>query len=270
MSDERDPELGQVIAYMLWSRVMAGALGGLVPHLAFRASTRWRLLATVGHAAVAGVLQLGLLLLATLPGEVAARGAVGLEVIGVAGLLGALGSIVSAPMGAGFGVLFLVSMFPASWSLDEPSQDGPAQVSIAAAVQLAIAAMIALALLLASEGRYCQALFVVALPSLGVELPEGSDLAWTRFLLASPLAIGALLALARGVWSLLAFARSVRALRRGEHPRWVLTLAEASQELVMPLLARDRGVRLLEVVAREDVAPYRGSTPAITAIAEGA
>jgi hypothetical protein len=268
MSSGLDPELDAIIAYVLWAPVMAGALGGLVPHLAFRASPAYRGIATIGLAAVAGVLQLGLLLLATLPGMVVERGVGGLDVLGVAAMIGTFGSIVSAPMGAGFGLLFLVTAWPAIRSMEAPSQDGPAWVSCAAGVQLAVASFIALALLHAAEGPYCQALFVVALPSLGVHLPDGSDVAWTRYLLAGPLVIGALLVLARGLWLELVLWRCARALQRDVHPRWRKTTTEASLETVVPLRTRDRARRLLEVVAREEVAPYRGTTAAITAISE--
>jgi hypothetical protein len=249
---------------------MAGALGGLVAHLTFRVGARWRVPATVGFGAAAGVLHLGLLLLATLPTEVATRGAGGLDVIGMAGVIGAFGSIVSAPMGAAFGALFLVTTWPATRSLEAPSHDGPAWVAGASALQLTLAAGIALALLHAAEGPYCQALFVVALPSLGVHLPEGSDLAWTRHLLASPLVIGALLAFARGLWLELVLSRCAHALRRDVHPRWRKTATEASPQSVVPLLALERGRKLFEVVARDEAGPYRGASPALTAIAEDA
>lgn len=267
MTNGLDPELGAIVAYVLWAPVMAGALGGLVPHLAFRASPAYRAVATIGLAAVAGVLQLGLLLLATLPAMVVERGVAGLDVLGVAAMIATFGGIVSAPTGAGFGLLFLVSAWPAIRALEAPSQDGTAWVSGAAGVQLAIAAAITLALLHGAEGPYCQALFVVALPALGVGLPEGSDLAWTRYLLASPLALGALVALACGAWRGLSLTRLARALRHERHPRWALTRVPANLENVVPLLGRERGRRLLEVVERE-TAPYRGSATAVTALAE--
>ena len=269
MTHGLDPELRDVVSYSLWAPVQAGALGALVAHLALRARPGMRVLATICVAAVGGVLQLSLVLLATLPAELARRGLGGLDELGMAGVLGAFGSVVSAPMGAAFGILFLLSVSPAARSIEAPSQDGPAWVDLAVAAQLAAATGLALAILAEVEGAYCQALFVVALPSLGLALPEGSDVAWTRYLLAAPLAMGALVSLARGLWELATIARCVRALRSDQHPRWRLSRVEASLGSVVPLLGRERAKRLLEVVARES-APYRGGEAVVTALAEDA
>jgi hypothetical protein len=127
LTNHEDPPLANVLAYPAWSPAMAGLLGGLVAIVALRDVDRAgtpsplaRVAATVGLGAVAGVLHLGLLAMASLPAEVASRGVEGLECIVGAAMLGTIGAIVSAPMGAAFGVLFVLATGPAAWCAARP------------------------------------------------------------------------------------------------------------------------------------------------------
>ena len=270
-----DPWLADVVASAVWAPVEAAVLGGVVALLALHVQARpWiRVAATLGVAAVGGVLQLGLVMLAALPGEVARRGVEGLEGLAGAVMFGTIGSIVSAPMGAAFGALFLLALAPAAWSSARPSHDGPAWVWLAGAALLAVGFAVSLVLLHHLEDPYCQALLVVSLPSLGVHLGDGWDLAWTRYLLASPLAAGSLLFVARSLWLHLALARSVVALRRDVHPRWRIAgpTEVLSTDDVAPLFAfasrTEAGDAPLAVVAREATSPYRGQATPLASIA---
>lgn len=270
LTDHEDPALGHVLVYAVWTPLMAGALGGLVAFvtLRLRASAWARVASTIGLAAAAGVVQLGLLFLGSLPADVADRGLAGLECIGGGLMFGTIGSIVSAPMGAVFGMLFVIATGPAAWCDERPSHDGPAWCWLFGASILTLATGIALALLYALEGPYCQALFVVTLPSLGLAQPPGSDLAWTRYLLAAPLALGALAFALRSLWLHVALVRCAIALRHDRHPRWKIT-TEPSRDAIVPVFASDRLRDTVVIVAREQLVAYRGHPTPVASISTG-
>jgi hypothetical protein len=267
LTEHEDPSLGHVLVYAAWTPVMAGVLGGLVAFVALgmRASAWARVISTVALAAVAGAVQLGLLFLGSLPADVADRGLAGLECIAGAAMFGSVGSFVSAPMGAVFGVLFVIATGPAAWCASRPSHDGPAWCWLSAAALLALSTGLALGLLDALEGPYCQALFVVTLPSLGLALPPGSDVAWTRYLLATPLALGALAFALRSLWLHVALVRCAIALRHDRHPRWKIT-SEPSRDAIVPVFASDRLRDTVVIVAREELDPYRGHARPLASI----
>jgi hypothetical protein len=269
LTNHQDPPLGHVLTYATWTPLLAGVLGGLVAFVSLRlpTSARARLASTIGLGTVSGVLQLALLFLASVPAEVVDRGVAALEVIVFACVFGTMGSIVNAPMGAVFGMLFVIATGPALWCEVRPSHDGPAWCWLSGASLLALATGLALGLLLALEGPYCQALFVVTLPSLGVALPLGSDLAWTRYLLAAPLALGAFAFALRGLWLHAALLRCAIALREDCHPPWKITTEPAS-ETVVPLFALDRLRDTVVIVTRDAPGPYRAHPRPVAAIAD--
>lgn len=180
-----------------------------------------------------------------------------------------LGGFFSAPAGLGFGFVFLSGIARIHGDLAQPTQETPARAWRAAALICASGALASLLLAVILAGSYCQLIFFVLLPALGIEAGEGTDLAWTRFvLLPAPLALASIAAFARAVWLERELTRTIALLRRGEHPRWILgaSAAEGSREHVVPLRDRDRSTNARLVHQRDAQAPYRDGV-AVTLLA---
>lgn len=246
---------------LVWAACLGASLGGLAVHAGLR---RGRGAAhVVGFAALAGalypVLFLGVGLLDEL-GRVGLEEAGRLLVLPLVLLLG--GSIVSVPAGLVLGAIFAAGALPAHGALESPSHESPAIAWSGGARLLVGASALAMLLALGLEGRYCQLIFHTILPALGQHAPPGTDIAWTRLVLApAPLAVAAALFGLRGLLLRRALDATARALMATEHPDWVLTDVEGDSA-ALPLRARDlAGNRVIR--ARTEGWPYRAAAPAL-------
>ncbi len=251
-------DLGNVAIFGLWGSVSAAVLGGLAMQRASRGDgpggiVWWSLLA-------------GLVYLPVLFGPVALASSHGgdlMMMLAMPFIMMVAGAIVSAPAGFGFGLLFLTGLAPIHDELRAPTHETPARAWRAAATLLGVSGCAATFLSLILGGSYCQLIFYVLLPELGIEAPPGTDLAWTRFVvLPTPFFLAAVAALGRSVWLDRRLEQTIEALRRDEHPRWVLAESIDATGLV-PLRERDR-VQAHAVRERDTKAPYRSRARVVT------
>ena len=258
---------GEVLGFGAWGALAGAALGGLTMWLGLRAAGAAHV---VWIAMLAGILYLPLLLLGGLIPTVAAGGPSDLLAM-LGGLLVAtiVGAIASGPAGLCFGLVFVAGLAEVHGHLETPSQETPIRAVHGAARLFGAATLASLLLACALEGSFCQLVFFVLLPSVGIEAAAGTDIAWTRFvILPAPFALAALVTLARGAWLDRRMRLTVEALRRGEHPRWVLgELDEGGLRSEVVPLRHDDGARresALLVHARDAQAPYRGRGRVVT------
>jgi hypothetical protein len=187
-------------------------------------------------------------------------------------VLTALGAIVSAPTGAGFGLIFSSGILRSATRLGAPAHDLVAFTRASGAVTLLIASCLAVALAAILEGSYCQTLFFTVLPALGVTVPEGTDAAWTRLVvLPAPLWLGAAALYLLSLREQRRVEATVAALRASAHPAWLLddaTPGEHEASTALPLRETDRGASAHAAVrARPDGAPYREGGAALAVVA---
>lgn len=263
-------QAGPVIAIGVWGALLAAAIGGAAVHLALRTDSAANV---VWLSILAGIAYVPLLLGgALLPEIVDASASDVLPILGGGALTTLVGAIVSGPAGFGFGLVFLAGLAPLSPSIEAPTHELPARAHYAAAGLFGAASASAFLLSLAMTGSYCQVIFFVLLPALGIEVPPGTDLAWTCFVVVpTPFVVLTIAALARGAWLARRVRLTIEALRRGDHPRWILatsTAGRARRELV-PLREHDgdrRGVAHA-VHTRDAHAPYRDDGSVVTLLA---
>jgi len=252
---------GEVLTFGAWGALVGAALGGLTMWLGLRTRAAAHV---VWIAILAGLVYVPSLLLGALLPSLATRGPSDLL-----GMLGGLlmatmvGVIASGPAGFCFGLVFAAGLVEIHGRLERPTQETPTRAVRGATRLFAAAALASLVLALPLEGSFCQLVFFVLLPTLGIEPASGTDIAWTRFvILPAPFALAALVTLARGAWLDRRMRRTVAALRRGDHPRWVL--GDAGERVVgdevVALREEDAARRddALLVHARDAEAPYRG------------
>jgi hypothetical protein len=262
-----------VLAFGAWGAVLAAAIGGATVHLSLRTDSAANV---VWLSILAGIAYLPVLLGGALVPELADRGVDDLlSMLGGGLLITVVGAIVSGPAGFGFGLVFLAGLAPLRPSIDAPTHELPARAHYAAGGLFGAASASAFLLSLAMTGSYCQMIFFVLLPALGVEAPPGTDLAWTCFVVVpTPFVVLSLAALARGAWLDRRMRLTVAALRRGDHPRWTLATSTAGcarRELV-PMREHDAERRPIAqaVLARDALTPYRDDGAAVTLLAPDA
>lgn len=252
--------VGQLSGFGAWAVLLGAVLGGLVGHFGLAPRPQLgRHADTLLLATLAGIAHCALVIVAPAIDHAFSGAPRAMEALGAPFLAGTLGAVVSGPVGFAFGVLLLLGIAPTRTHLDRLTHDAPVSAWRWAAVLLATASFLAFCLIAVLEGSYCQALFLVLLPALGIALPAGSDLAWTRFVVVpTPLAIASLAALLHADRLALHLARAVSSLHRGDHPRWVTAAVDPA--LCQGQLAlRDADLRAPElgVHERHDGAPYR-------------
>ena len=262
------PRVSAVLRFFLISIPLAGLLGGLVMHLAVQKRSAAKL---VRNACFGGVL----FLTGTVVLHMALDGAHPRLVFGVGLFSGTFGSVISAPCGFLFG-LAMRSMFEtANKHPEAPAQDSQLRVAQLVAWALLAAAGFSLLATWLVEGPYEVALSHwlstgPVRPPEGSFLriieghtqpvfvtPEGSALAWTRFLFAAPLALVAALLWAYTQLQAWKFQRERAAIRGRTHETWSISDLHAEDD-AMPLTEADRRStqkRLLEPL--EGGLPYR-------------
>lgn len=152
----------------------------------------------------------------------------------------------SIPCGMLFGFLFMGMLAPVQMQLERPAQESLAVAARALARVLAVASILAVIAISSVEGPYCMSFFGVL--SEVFEAPEGTDIAWTRFLVGVPLLVPALLL---GLYAHIqrrAFRLLRTALGRREHSAFGISDLLPTSE-AMPLTEADRDAshkRLLE------------------------
>lgn len=228
--------------------VPAACLGGLSMHYAAKLRSIRSLLT---FAACGGVLFLGLasaICLAAIYAHEPLTAAHLLSLLMVLVMFAACGCIVSAPVGFGFGLLFLTALGPMASRLTHAAQDTPAQAAFASA------RMLVCATLLASCASACIG------PSYTLFLQDVlhvSFAAWTRYVLfAGPLALSAAVFTLLGLLEARALQRTRSALLNDTDPQ--LHLAEmAPSENAIPLTDADRMGARERLVQRRDAGAYR-------------
>lgn len=160
------------LLYGLGAAALAALYAGVVVHLALRRKSPLHVL---WIATIAGILHPPLLAAhMVFEAENPLYAVVGMTL---------LGAVVSAPVGFAFGVVFLAGL----WA--------PSRTGLAIARMFAAAGAIALLLSIPLGGSYCQLVFFVLLPALGLEAPPGTDIEWTRLLVVpGPFALTSLTA----------------------------------------------------------------------------
>lgn len=265
--------LRELVIYGAWAMLLSACIGGLVVHLSLADRHALGPVAdTLGLSALGGVVQCTLVLLAPAVMRLVAAGSLAREAMALPVLGGTVGAIVSAPMGLAFGAVFLLAVRPTQALLAAPTHAGPAQAWRHAARVLVIASALSALVAFFLEGTYCQSLFLVVLPALDVAMPAQVDLAWTRLLLVpAPLALAATAAWLRGAWLTWRMTRTLAALRRGEHPRWVLAPSATTppNAAIVPLREIDRASSFA-VYERDADAPYRGVAAGLALVSRDA
>ncbi|MBN8612566.1 MAG: hypothetical protein J0L92_18370 [Deltaproteobacteria bacterium] len=170
------------LLYGAWAALLGAIGGGLVMRIAL---DRRSPLHVLWLATLAGILHPPFLI----PQLILDSESPVLTVLAVV----ALGAAVSAPVGLGFGAVFLAGLAGVHADLTTPTRATRSRTWLAIARLFAAAAAVALLLSLWLGGSYCQLVFYVLLPALGLEAPPGTDLEWTRLLvLPAPFALAAL------------------------------------------------------------------------------
>jgi hypothetical protein len=263
-------------SYLLLGGVWSAALGALLASGVMTRAFHGRAVPSAGSViawAMLGGLAYPVLLLAPsgLRGLMSSSASETLRLV-VLGpiILTLVGAIISLPAGAAFGGVFWSGVSRMQSHLEKPAHDTVAHAWTSGAVGLAIAAAVLLGPVGLLEGSYCQVLFFVLFPALGVTPPEGTDLAWTRLVvMPAPLLASAAFFAWRGARHARTVARTVEALRAGTHPRWALEArGDATETTTLPLVgAHHPAVDRMLVVARDDGSPYRDGTGALAWIA---
>lgn len=182
------------------------------------------------------------------------------------------GAMFSLPAGAMFGAVFWSGIYFVRDRLAHPAHDVVARAKAGGVVMLLAAMCLAVFLAGLIEGPYCQTLFFTVLPALDVVPAEGTDAAWTRYVvLPAPLLLEALMFALASVIEQRRIARTVRSVAGGTHPLWIaegpIDVDTAARDGALPLREADRGApRHLAVRSRSDGSPYRGGQPAVALI----
>ena len=217
----------------------------------------------------AGLLSAGLLFgLACVGGFVFVVGTAGLyellngdfNAAGTEMFIGAtFGAAVSVPCGMLFGLLFLGIFVPAQKHLANPAQDSIAHVARALSRVLLIASALAMLAVMTIEGPYCRAFFDIFTDVFHYQAPEGTDIAWTRFLIGVPLLLPALSLSAYAYVQARRFRLLREALGRRNSTLWSISDITPSPD-ALPLTDADRSApqkRLLEGALSESADAYR-------------
>ena len=263
-------DAGGVLGFGVWGAMLGALIGGSAVRVSLRTDSAANV---VWVSILAGIVYLPLLFAGAVLPELVRHGLGDLlAMLGGGVLITVIGAIVSGPAGFGFGLVFLAGLAPLRPSIESPTHELPARAHYAAAGLFGAAGASAFLLSLALTGSYCQMVFFVLLPALGMEAPPGTDIAWTcSVIVPAPFVSMTVAALARGAWLDRRVRLTVEALRRGDHPRWVLataTAGRARRELV-PLREHDgerRGVAHA-VHTRDAHAPYRDDGSVVTLLA---
>jgi hypothetical protein len=144
------------LLYAAWAALVGAAGGALAVHLAL---DRRSPLHVLWIATLVGILHPPLVL----PQLIAHAESPVVALLGVT----LMGTVVSAPAGLVFGVIFLAGL-------------AGSRTWLAVARMFAAAGAVALVLSIPLGGSYCQLVFFVLLPALGIEPPPGTDIEWTR------------------------------------------------------------------------------------------
>ena len=237
---------GTLLAAAL-SMLPAAALGGWAMHAGAKARS-WK--TTLAVATFGGVLFLAAATTAYLEVMIGAESVGhGLGLMVVAALFACFGTVVSAPTGFAFGLLFLAALHPMTRALEAPAQDTPARAALASASLLTLSSVLAFLALLPIGQAYES--FVQG----DLHLALGS---WTRFpVLAGPLALAALAFALIGRFEKQAHQRTRRAIVEGLHAEYAPSEL-APDVSAVPLTEFDRKSADLRVVLRRDVSAYRG------------
>ena len=228
---EYAPHTDDVLRWLLVTIALSTVIAGLVMHAA---------LAKRSAPMLFGLSCLGGFLFVVLTGGLYELLDGELESAGTGLLFGAtFGAVLSIPCGMLFGLLFLGIFVPTQKHLADPAQDSLAHTANALARVLLIASVIAMVAVAIVEGPYCITFFSVLAGLFQYDPPEGTDIAWTRYLIGAPFVLTAL--------ALLLYARlqqrKLRLLRealgRRDPNAWSVSDLSPTSE-AMPLTEADR------------------------------
>ena len=225
------PHMDAVLRWLLVTITLCTVIAGLVMHIALAKRSAHMLF---GLSCLGGFLFVVLSggLYELLDGDFASA-RTGL-------LVGATsGAVLSVPCGGLFGLLFLGMFVPTQKHLATPAQDSLAHTARALARVLLIASAIAMLAVGLIEGPYCSTFFGLLSSGFQYEAPEGTDIAWTRYLIGAPFV---LTALALNIYAY-AQQRKLRLLRealgRRDLNAWNISDLSPTSE-AMPLTEADR------------------------------
>jgi hypothetical protein len=230
--------------------IPAACLGGFAM---YRGATKRSEAHTLGWATVGGVLFLGAALgCVVLASRVFTGTATHTDSDSPAMLIWPLimmilGSIVSAPFGAAFGVLFLVAQNRVTLRLEHPSADTPASAMRNSAAMLLLASGVAG--LCAIAVRIPVAVFLRS--HLDLDAP------WFAILLPAPLALSAVLFVLLGIQQTRSLHRTRQTILSGTHPEYYPGDI-APEEDAVPLTEADRRSANKRTLMRRESSAYRG------------
>lgn len=227
--------------------VPAALFGGFAMH---RGASQRSESATIGWAVLGGVLFLGAAIVCSACTSAQATELPRVpELMMLAVMMTGIGSILSAPAGFAFGLLFLIALSAVVARLDRPAEDTPAHAALASTAMLFVAAAVSLVPASAIEADYFR--FVVT--HLGAGIP-----AWTRFaVFTGPLALTALAFLLVGLSEKRTYYRARRAILRGTHPEYYPGDIAPDEDAV-PLTEADRRRANKRTLMRRESSAYRG------------
>ena len=181
---EYAPHVDEVLRFLFSAIAVSSAISGLVMHVGVTKRSGGVLF---GLACVGGYFFVMLtgVLYQLLGAEL---GDVGSTILVSATFAAAL----SIPCGMLFGLLFIGMLAPVQMQLESPAQDSLAQTARALARVFAVASVLAVIAVTVIEGPYCITFFSVLSEAFDYQAPEGTDIAWTRFLIGVPLLLAAL------------------------------------------------------------------------------
>ncbi len=165
------------LLYGAWSAILGALVGGQVVRSSLERRP-WRVLAL---AALGGTLHPAMLFAPVQLDELS-RGEL-LDVVRMTGGILVLSTLVAGPIGLVFGLVFSAGVWPLQphYAARSPhvvrhAWTASARILLAASVPAGLLAYVL-------AGSYCQLIFFLLLPALGLEAPPGTDIEWTRLVL---------------------------------------------------------------------------------------
>lgn len=249
----------EMLAAATLAMAPAACLGGFVMH---RGATSRNEGAMLGWGALAGVLFLGACIgCAAIPAMISSDDsrATALDVLMIMLLATTIGSIVSAPMGFAFGLLFLIPLSPLTSRLAHPSTLTPADALCSGAVMLLVASGVAL--VCASTVQEPVAIFVQE--HLALRAP------WLALaLFPVPLALFACAFELQSLWETHTILRQRSAILSNTHAEYHPGEMEPGEGAI-PFTELDRKAPKKRVLLQRSTSAYRGNNAAETSVYVG-
>lgn len=222
-----------------WSALPAALLGAHAVHRSHRNIGR-----VLAWSALSGVLYLASALVL---GSYTLGTANLLNTIALSLLLAVFGSVISAPTGFLFGLLFLLALTGQPQRLSRPSQDAPSEAAFAASRMLLVATVIACLFLLVLDVTEASSML-----GLGPDVPP-----WVGIAIPAPTALGSLLFALVGMHEKRANQALRHLIARGTHPEYYPGDIAPGEDAI-PLTAEDRKHTPKRLLVRRDASAYRG------------